>query len=121
MLTLTTDDKTNVYFSSLPGQGVIYNVIVWDPLWNTSAAYIPVHTYACSFADLVDNCFSLSKLGLVCPCQFISSLLDSNVLSWSLIFFYFYMSKGAIRSTLDICCYFRKSASWLRRNSRMIE
>ncbi|NXG04009.1 TM7S3 protein, partial [Sakesphorus luctuosus] len=62
MLTLTTDDKTNVYFSSLPGQGVIYNVIVWDPLWNSSAAYIPVHTYACSFADLVDNCSSLSKL-----------------------------------------------------------
>ncbi|XP_008640702.1 PREDICTED: transmembrane 7 superfamily member 3 [Corvus brachyrhynchos] len=62
MLTLTADDKTNVYFSSLPGQGVIYNVIVWDPLWNSSAAYIPVHTYACSFADLVDNCSSLSKL-----------------------------------------------------------
>ncbi|XP_075017318.1 transmembrane 7 superfamily member 3 isoform X2 [Calonectris borealis] len=62
MLTLTTDDKTNVYFSSLPGQGVIYNVIVWDPLWNTSAAYIPVHTYACSFADLVDNCSSLNLL-----------------------------------------------------------
>ncbi|KAL9854665.1 transmembrane 7 superfamily member 3 isoform 2-T2 [Geothlypis trichas] len=62
MLTLTADDKTNVYFSSLPGQGVIYNVIVWDPLWNTSAAYIPVHTYACSFTDLVDNCSSLSKL-----------------------------------------------------------
>uniref|UniRef100_A0A8C3XZL5 Transmembrane 7 superfamily member 3 n=1 Tax=Catharus ustulatus TaxID=91951 RepID=A0A8C3XZL5_CATUS len=62
MLTLTADDKTSVYFSSLPGQGVIYNVIVWDPLWNTSAAYIPVHTYACSFSDLVDNCSSLSKL-----------------------------------------------------------
>ncbi|XP_062448021.1 transmembrane 7 superfamily member 3 [Rhea pennata] len=62
MLTLTADDKTNVYFSSLPGQGVIYNVIVRDPLWNTSAAYIPVHTYACSFADLVDNCSSVSKL-----------------------------------------------------------
>ncbi|XP_025969908.1 transmembrane 7 superfamily member 3 isoform X2 [Dromaius novaehollandiae] len=62
VLTLTTDDKTNVYFSSLPGQGVIYNVIVWDPLWNTSAAYVPVHTYACSFADLVDNCSSVSKL-----------------------------------------------------------
>ncbi|XP_052638428.1 transmembrane 7 superfamily member 3-like, partial [Harpia harpyja] len=62
ILTLTTDDKTNVYFSSLPGQGVIYNVIVWDSLRNTSAAYVPVHTYACSFADLVDNCSSLSKL-----------------------------------------------------------
>ncbi|KGL80911.1 Transmembrane 7 superfamily member 3, partial [Tinamus guttatus] len=62
VLSLTTDDKTNVYFSSLPGQGVIYNVIVWDPLWNTSAAYVPVHTYACSFSDLVDNCSSVSKL-----------------------------------------------------------
>ncbi|NXC30244.1 TM7S3 protein, partial [Campylorhamphus procurvoides] len=62
MLTLTADDKTSAYFSALPGQGVIYNVIVWDPLWNSSAAYIPVHTYACSFADLVDNCSSLSKL-----------------------------------------------------------
>ncbi|NWJ04303.1 TM7S3 protein, partial [Crypturellus undulatus] len=62
VLSLTTDDKTNVYFSSLPGQGVIYNVIVWDPLWNTSAAYVPVHTYACSFADRVDNCSSVSKL-----------------------------------------------------------
>lgn len=89
MLTLTTDDKTNVYFSSLPGQGVIYNVIVWDPLWNTSAAYIPVHTYACSFADLVDNCSSLSKLGLLCPCQLISSLLCSNMLSGALDIYFF--------------------------------
>ncbi|NXN96591.1 TM7S3 protein, partial [Rhinopomastus cyanomelas] len=61
VLTLTTD-QTSVYFSSLPGQGVIYNVIVRDPLWNTSAAYVPVHTYACSFASLVQNCLSLSKV-----------------------------------------------------------
>lgn len=90
MLTLTTDDKINVYFSLLPGQGVIYNVIVWDPLWNTSAAYIPVHTYACSFADLVDNCSSFSKLGLVCPCQQILSCLCSNILN----------------SAFEICCFF---------------
>lgn len=81
MLTLTADDKTNVYFSSLPGQGVIYNVVVWDPLWNSSAAYIPVHTYACSFADLVDNCSSLSKLGILGPCQLLCSLLCSNMLN----------------------------------------
>lgn len=61
LVSLTTDEKTNVHFSSLPGQGVIYNVIVWDPLWNTSAAYVPVHTYACSLTALVDNCSSLSK------------------------------------------------------------
>uniref|UniRef100_A0A8C3T5W1 Transmembrane 7 superfamily member 3 n=1 Tax=Chelydra serpentina TaxID=8475 RepID=A0A8C3T5W1_CHESE len=59
LVSLTTDEKTNVHFSSLPGQGVIYNVIVWDPLWNTSAAYVPVHTYACSLTALVDNCSPL--------------------------------------------------------------
>ncbi|KYO26344.1 transmembrane 7 superfamily member 3 isoform X1 [Alligator mississippiensis] len=62
MITLTTNDKTDAYFSSLPGQGVIYNIIVWDPLWNTSAAYVPAHTYACSLATLVDNCLSPTKL-----------------------------------------------------------
>ncbi|KAM9173231.1 transmembrane 7 superfamily member 3 [Pangshura tecta] len=62
LVSLTTDEKTNVHFSSLPGQGVIYNVIVWDPLWNTSAAYVPVHTYACSLTALVDNCYSLRRL-----------------------------------------------------------
>ncbi|XP_050789618.1 transmembrane 7 superfamily member 3 isoform X2 [Gopherus flavomarginatus] len=62
LVSLTTDEKTNVHFSSLLGQGVIYNVIVWDPLWNTSAAYVPVHTYACSLTALADNCFSLRRL-----------------------------------------------------------
>ncbi|XP_006127743.1 transmembrane 7 superfamily member 3 [Pelodiscus sinensis] len=62
LVSLTTEEKTNVHFSSLPGQGVIYNVIVWDPLWNTSAAYVPVHTYACSLTDLVENCSSLGRL-----------------------------------------------------------
>ncbi|XP_062990324.1 transmembrane 7 superfamily member 3 [Elgaria multicarinata webbii] len=62
MLTLTSQDKTDLYFSSLPGQGVIYNVIVRDPLWNTSAAYVPVHTYACSLSASVDSCSTLRKL-----------------------------------------------------------
>ncbi|XP_063141989.1 transmembrane 7 superfamily member 3 isoform X1 [Rattus norvegicus] len=56
VVTLTADDKTVVSFSSLPGQGVIYNVIVWDPSLNTSAAYVPVHTYACSFDSVDGNC-----------------------------------------------------------------
>uniref|UniRef100_A0A8D0HK11 Transmembrane 7 superfamily member 3 n=1 Tax=Sphenodon punctatus TaxID=8508 RepID=A0A8D0HK11_SPHPU len=62
MATLTSDDKTDIYFSSLPGQGVVYNVVVRDPLWNTSAAYVPVHTYACNLTALVDNCWSLRRL-----------------------------------------------------------
>ncbi|XP_077026490.1 transmembrane 7 superfamily member 3 [Tamandua tetradactyla] len=62
VVTLTANDKTSVYFSSLRGQGVIYNVIVWDPLLNTSAAYVPVHTYACSFEAVENNCFSLGQV-----------------------------------------------------------
>lgn len=60
--TLTANDKTIVSFSSLWGQGVIYNVIVWDPFLNTSAAYVPVHTYACSFETSEGNCSSLGKV-----------------------------------------------------------
>uniref|UniRef100_A0A8C6H796 Transmembrane 7 superfamily member 3 n=1 Tax=Mus spicilegus TaxID=10103 RepID=A0A8C6H796_MUSSI len=60
--TLTADDKTAVSFSSLPGQGVIYNVIVWDPSLNTSAAYVPVHTYACSFESVDGNCASPGRV-----------------------------------------------------------
>ncbi|KAK2505543.1 hypothetical protein MC885_020550, partial [Smutsia gigantea] len=59
VVTLTANDKTSVSFSSLRGQDVIYNVIVWDPLLNTSAAYVPAHTYACSFGAVEDNCSSL--------------------------------------------------------------
>lgn len=61
MVTLTANDKTSVSFSSLRGQGVIYNVIVRDPLLNTSAAYVPAHTYACSFEAKEDNCSSLGE------------------------------------------------------------
>uniref|UniRef100_A0A8D0YJL2 Transmembrane 7 superfamily member 3 n=1 Tax=Sus scrofa TaxID=9823 RepID=A0A8D0YJL2_PIG len=63
VVTLTADDKTIVSFSSLWGQGVIYNVIVRDPFLNTSAAYVPVHTYACSFEAEEGNCFSLAYGG----------------------------------------------------------
>ncbi|XP_060550888.1 transmembrane 7 superfamily member 3 isoform X1 [Pantherophis guttatus] len=62
MMTLTSQDRTDLYFSSLPGQGVIYNVIVRDPKWNTSAAYVPVHTYACSLSALVNNCYTFRRL-----------------------------------------------------------
>lgn len=61
VVTLTANDKTSVSFSSLRGQGVIYNVIVWDPVLNTSAAYVPAHTYACSFDAMEGNCPSLGE------------------------------------------------------------
>uniref|UniRef100_A0A3Q1MR19 Transmembrane 7 superfamily member 3 n=1 Tax=Bos taurus TaxID=9913 RepID=A0A3Q1MR19_BOVIN len=62
VVTLTADDKTSVSFSSLRGQGVIYNVIVRDPFLNTSTAYVPTHTYACSFEAEEGNCSSLGRV-----------------------------------------------------------
>ncbi|XP_056133671.1 transmembrane 7 superfamily member 3 [Lampris incognitus] len=60
--TLSSKDRTVAVFSSIPGQGVIYSVIVWDPLSNTSASYIPVHTYACSFNSTMDGCQTIGKV-----------------------------------------------------------
>ncbi|KAM5262538.1 transmembrane 7 superfamily member 3 [Ctenodactylus gundi] len=62
VITLTANDKTSVSFSTLRGQGVIYNVVVWDPLLNTSAAYVPAHTYACSFDAEEGSCASLRRV-----------------------------------------------------------
>lgn len=56
VMTLSSADGTLVVFNSFPGQGVIYSVIVRDPLLNTSASYVPVHTYACSFTSSMDSC-----------------------------------------------------------------
>nr|XP_014348669.1 PREDICTED: transmembrane 7 superfamily member 3 isoform X2 [Latimeria chalumnae] len=61
-ISVTSHDKTIVSFSSIPGQGVIYNIIARDPLLNTSASYVPVHTYACSFTEMMDNCNTLGRI-----------------------------------------------------------
>ncbi|XP_030575705.1 transmembrane 7 superfamily member 3 [Archocentrus centrarchus] len=60
--TLKSTDKSLMVFNSIPGQGVIYSVIVRDPLLNTSASYVPVHTYACSFNSTLDSCQTLGKI-----------------------------------------------------------
>lgn len=62
LLTLSSADEAVAVFSSIPGQGVIYSVIVRDPLLNTSASYVPVHTYACSFSSSLDGCYTLGKI-----------------------------------------------------------
>ncbi|XP_058480710.1 transmembrane 7 superfamily member 3 [Solea solea] len=62
VMTLSSSDMSMAVFNSIPGQGIIYSVIVRDPLWNTSAPYIPVHTYACSFASTLDGCQTLGKV-----------------------------------------------------------
>lgn len=62
LLTLSSADEAVAVFSSIPGQGVIYSVIVRDPLLNTSASYVPGHTYACSFSSALDSCYMLGKI-----------------------------------------------------------
>ncbi|GAA6094520.1 transmembrane 7 superfamily member 3 isoform X1 [Tachysurus ichikawai] len=61
LLTLSSKDKTLVSFNSIPGQGVIYGIVVRDPVYNSSASYVPVHTYACSFTSVLDGCTTLGK------------------------------------------------------------
>ncbi|XP_047431764.1 transmembrane 7 superfamily member 3 [Mugil cephalus] len=62
IITLLSTDVSVAVFNSIPGQGVIYSVIVRDPLLNTSASYVPVHTYACSFNSTLDGCQTLGKI-----------------------------------------------------------
>lgn len=62
VVSLKSTDKTSMMFSSIPGQGVIYSVIVRDPALNTSASYVPAHTYACSFTSTLDGCQTLGKI-----------------------------------------------------------
>lgn len=62
VMTLFSSDVSSAVFTSIPGQGVIYSVIVRDPLLNTVASYVPVHTYACSFASTLDGCQTLGKI-----------------------------------------------------------
>lgn len=63
-MTLSSADLTMAAFNSIPGQGVVYSVLVRDPLLNTSASYVPVHTYACSFTSTLDNCGTLGETSL---------------------------------------------------------
>ncbi|XP_060886245.1 transmembrane 7 superfamily member 3 [Labrus mixtus] len=62
VMTLFSTDKSTAVFNSIPGQGVIYSVVVRDPVQNTSASYVPVHTYACSFTSTLDGCQTLGKI-----------------------------------------------------------
>ncbi|KAM9705225.1 transmembrane 7 superfamily member 3 [Menidia menidia] len=62
VLTLLSTDRSTAAFTSIPGQGVIYSVVVRDPVQNTSASYVPAHTYACSFASALDGCQTLGRI-----------------------------------------------------------
>ncbi|KAG7270812.1 hypothetical protein CRUP_037146 [Coryphaenoides rupestris] len=55
-------NETVAVVTSVPGRGVIYAVVVRDPERNTSAAYVPAHTYACSFDSALDGCTTLGQI-----------------------------------------------------------
>ncbi|KAJ8261627.1 hypothetical protein GJAV_G00156460 [Gymnothorax javanicus] len=59
---LSVANETWVSFRSTPGRGVIYSVVVRDVMLNTTASYVPAHTYACSFTPLLDGCLTLGKI-----------------------------------------------------------
>ncbi|XP_078077126.1 transmembrane 7 superfamily member 3-like [Mustelus asterias] len=54
--TINSFRQTIIYGNSYIGTGVIYNVIVRDPHWKTSASYVPVSTYACSLSSEGNLC-----------------------------------------------------------------
>nr|XP_040029605.1 transmembrane 7 superfamily member 3 [Gasterosteus aculeatus aculeatus] len=62
VMTLLASDASTAGFNSIPGQGVVYSVVVRDSLRNASASYVPAHTYACSFASTLDGCHTLGKI-----------------------------------------------------------
>ncbi|XP_067284813.1 transmembrane 7 superfamily member 3 [Pseudorasbora parva] len=62
VVSLSSQERTQFTFNTLPGQGVIFSVIVRDPALNTSASYIPAHTYVCSFNSTLDGCKDLGRV-----------------------------------------------------------
>ncbi|XP_007885873.2 transmembrane 7 superfamily member 3 [Callorhinchus milii] len=54
--TITSSQQTILFANSYIGIGVIYGVIVRDPLLNTSANYLPVPTYACRLTSEGHTC-----------------------------------------------------------------
>ncbi|XP_031548831.1 transmembrane 7 superfamily member 3-like [Actinia tenebrosa] len=59
VLTVQAPTIPKALFDTLPGQGIIYNIIVYDPVTKKEAAYSPVHTYGCSFTSTIGNCYSI--------------------------------------------------------------
>ncbi|XP_028417725.1 transmembrane 7 superfamily member 3-like [Dendronephthya gigantea] len=55
-------DSPSVVFDTERGQGIVFNVLVFDPLTNDESVYSPVATYGCSFTAKVDGCDSLGSI-----------------------------------------------------------
>ncbi|KAG7455897.1 hypothetical protein MATL_G00245940 [Megalops atlanticus] len=62
LATLSSSEETSMTINSVAGQGVIYSVVARDTTLNTSASYIPVHTYSCSFSSVLDDCLSMGRI-----------------------------------------------------------
>lgn len=66
---MSAPDIPRVSFNTMRGQGVVYNIIVFDPKTDKEAAYSPVATYGCSFTAKVDSCQSLGNKILPINCK----------------------------------------------------
>ena len=45
-------------FDTKRGQGIVFNILVFDPIMKAESVYSPVVTYGCSFTAKVDGCDS---------------------------------------------------------------
>ncbi|CAB4004388.1 Hypothetical predicted protein, partial [Paramuricea clavata] len=55
-------DAPSIEFDTKRGQGMVFNILVFDPLTNVESVYSPVVTYGCSFTAKVDGCDSLGSI-----------------------------------------------------------
>ena len=54
-------DLPLVTFDTERGQGIVFNILLYDPVTKMESVYSPVVTYGCSFTAKVDGCDSLGK------------------------------------------------------------
>ena len=54
-------DLPLIALDTIRGQGIVFNILVYDPQTNMESVYSPVVTYGCSFTAKVDGCDSFGK------------------------------------------------------------
>ena len=55
-------DKPSQVFDTRRGQGMVFNILLYDPVTGEESVYSPAVTYGCSFTAKVDGCDSLGSI-----------------------------------------------------------
>ncbi|KAA8579945.1 hypothetical protein FQN60_005480 [Etheostoma spectabile] len=112
VLTLLSSDLSMAVFNSIPGQGVIFSVVVRDPVLNTSASYVSAHTYACSFASTLDGYavfwVTFCCIMLIVPLFFVRWPREGNIVTCGIV--------GAYAVILAVNAYVYTSLSYITLN-----